>query len=117
MGTGKVIGGGADVTYALRPDLNVVADAMLYRQRTDGRAQEGPWNQKRAMIRLPGALTSAKLKARMLLQVHDELLFEVPEKELDKTKTVTRTIMEGAAALTVPLVVETGVGDNWAAAH
>lgn len=53
----------------------------------------------------------------MLLQVHDELLFEVPEKELDKTKTVTRTIMEGAAALTVPLVVETGVGDNWAAAH
>lgn len=72
---------------------------------------------KRAMIRLPGALTAAKLKARMLLQVHDELLFEVPEKELDKTKTVTRTVMEGAASLTVPLVVETGVGDNWAAAH
>ena len=72
---------------------------------------------KRAMIRLPGALTAAKLKARMLLQVHDELLFEVPDKEIDKTKTVTRTIMEGAASLTVPLVVETGVGDNWAAAH
>jgi DNA polymerase-1 len=72
---------------------------------------------KRAMIRLPGALTAAKLKAKMLLQVHDELLFEVPEKELDKTKDVTRKIMEGAAALTVPLVVETGVGDNWAAAH
>ena len=72
---------------------------------------------KRAMIRLPGALTAAKLKAKMLLQVHDELLFEVPEKELDKTKDVTRRIMEGAAALTVPLVVETGVGDNWAAAH
>jgi DNA polymerase-1 len=72
---------------------------------------------KRAMIRLPGALTAAKLKAKMLLQVHDELLFEVPEKELDKTKDVTRKIMEGAASLTVPLVVETGVGDNWAAAH
>ena len=72
---------------------------------------------KRAMIRLPGALAAAKLKAKMLLQVHDELLFEVPEKELDKTKDVTRKIMEGAAALTVPLVVETGVGDNWAAAH
>jgi DNA polymerase-1 len=72
---------------------------------------------KRAMIRLPGALAAAKLKAKMLLQVHDELLFEVPEKELDKTKDVTRRIMEGAAALTVPLVVETGVGDNWAAAH
>ncbi|WP_439609966.1 DNA polymerase I [Reyranella sp.] len=72
---------------------------------------------KRAMIRLPGALTAAKLKARMLLQVHDELLFEVPEKELDKTKEVARKIMEGAASLTVPLVVEAGVGDNWAAAH
>jgi DNA polymerase-1 len=72
---------------------------------------------KRAMIRLPGALVAAKLKAKMLLQVHDELLFEVPEKELDKTRDVTRTIMEGAASLTVPLVVETGVGDNWAAAH
>ncbi len=72
---------------------------------------------KRAMIRLPGALTEAKLKAKMLLQVHDELLFEVPEKELDKTKDVARKIMEGAASLTVPLVVEAGVGDNWAAAH
>ena len=72
---------------------------------------------KRAMIRLPAALVAAKLKARMLLQVHDELLFEVPDKELDKTKDVTRKIMEGAASLTVPLVVETGVGDNWAAAH
>ncbi len=72
---------------------------------------------KRAMIRLPGALTAAKLKAKMLLQVHDELLFEVPEKELDKTKDVARKIMEGAASLTVPLVVEAGVGDNWAAAH
>ena len=72
---------------------------------------------KRAMIRLPGALTAAKLKAKMLLQVHDELLFEVPEKELDKTRDVTRKIMEGAASLTVPLVVDTGVGDNWAAAH
>jgi len=72
---------------------------------------------KRAMIRLPAALSAAKLKARMLLQVHDELLFEVPEKELDKTKDVARKVMESAASLTVPLVVDTGVGDNWAAAH
>jgi DNA polymerase-1 len=69
------------------------------------------------MIRLPDALSAAKLNARMLLQVHDELLFEVPEKELDKTRDVTRKIMESAASLTVPLVVDTGVGDNWAAAH
>ena len=72
---------------------------------------------KKAMIRLPGALASAGLAARMLLQVHDELLFEVPVAEIDKTKDVARRVMEGAAALSVPLVVETGVGNNWAAAH
>jgi len=72
---------------------------------------------KRAMIRVPPALAAAKLKARMLLQVHDELLFEVPDKEIDKTKDVARKIMESAATLSVPLVVDTGVGDNWAAAH
>lgn len=72
---------------------------------------------KKAMIRLPSALKSAKLKGRMLLQVHDELLFEVPDKEIDKTKEVARQVMEGAATLSVPLVVDTGVGDNWAAAH
>jgi DNA polymerase-1 len=72
---------------------------------------------KRAMIRLPAALKAARLKGRMLLQVHDELLFEVPDKEIDKTKDVARKVMEGAAALSVPLVVDTGVGDNWAAAH
>ena len=72
---------------------------------------------KRAMIRLPGALKAAKLKAQMLLQVHDELLFEVPDKEIDRTKDLARTVMEGAAKLSVPLVVDTGVGANWAAAH
>ena len=72
---------------------------------------------KKAMIRVPPALAAAQLKARMLLQVHDELLFEVPDAEMNKTKDVARKIMESAATLTVPLVVDTGVGDNWAAAH
>src|SRR5258708_31261151 len=72
---------------------------------------------KRAMIRVPGALAAASLKARMLLQVHDELLFEVPDKEIDKTKEVARAVMESAATLSVPLVVDTGVGLTWAAAH
>jgi DNA polymerase-1 len=72
---------------------------------------------KRAMIRLPKALKDAHLESRMLLQVHDELLFEVPDKEVDKTAAVARTVMEAAARLSVPLVVETGVGTNWAAAH
>lgn len=72
---------------------------------------------KRAMIRVPGALAGASLKARMLLQVHDELLFEVPDEEIDSTKEVTRKVMESAATLSVPLVVDTGVGLTWAAAH
>ena len=72
---------------------------------------------KRAMIRLPGALARAGLGARMLLQVHDELLFEVPEAELDTTAAEVRKVMERAAHLSVPLIVETGHGRNWAEAH
>jgi DNA polymerase I len=76
---------------------------------------------KRAMIRVPPALAKAKLKARMLLQVHDELLFEVPEAEVDATAALVKKVMEGAALpafeLSVPLIAETGVADNWADAH
>ncbi len=76
---------------------------------------------KRAMIRMPAALAKAKLGARMLLQVHDELLFEVPSDEVEATAKLAKTIMEGApgpaVSLSVPLVAETGVADNWAEAH
>ena len=72
---------------------------------------------KRAMIRLPGALADAGLNARMMLQVHDELLFEVPEAEVEQTKQVVRDTMQDAAVLSVPLVVDTGVASTWAAAH
>jgi DNA polymerase-1 len=72
---------------------------------------------KRAMIRLPGALEKAGLKATMLLQVHDELIFEVPVGEISDTLPVVRKVMEGAARLDVPLVVDTGLGDNWDEAH
>jgi len=72
---------------------------------------------KRAMIHLPDALAAKKLKAVMLLQVHDELIFEVPKKELKETTGVVKKIMEGAAHLDVPLVVDTGSGDNWDDAH
>ena len=72
---------------------------------------------KRAMIRLPGAIARAGLGARMLLQVHDELLFEVPDAELDETAAVVTRAMEGAAHLSVPLTVETGQGRSWAEAH
>ena len=72
---------------------------------------------KRAMIRLPGALERSGLGARMLLQVHDELVFEVADGELEETAAVVRETMEGAAYLDVPLVVDTGAGDNWEKAH
>ena len=76
---------------------------------------------KRAMIRIPDALTGEGLRARMLLQVHDELLFEVPEAEIEATARVVGTVMEGACAphceLSVPLVVETGWAHSWDEAH
>ena len=72
---------------------------------------------KRAMIRMPTALKRSKLKAKMLLQVHDELVFEVPAAELDKTADVVRATMEAAAHLSVPLVCETGHGASWDEAH
>ena len=72
---------------------------------------------KRAMARIPKALEREKLSARMLLQVHDELLFDVPEAEIDRTASVVKDVMEGAARLSVPLTVDTGVGDNWDEAH
>ncbi|WP_119418409.1 DNA polymerase I [Desertibaculum subflavum] len=72
---------------------------------------------KRAMVKLPAALARAGLKAKMLLQVHDELVFEVPEAERDATAATVRHEMEAAATLSVPLVVETGFGRNWGEAH
>ena len=72
---------------------------------------------KRAMARIPKALEREKLSARMLLQVHDELLFDVPEAEIDRTASVVKEVMESAARLSVPLTVDTGVGDNWDEAH
>jgi len=72
---------------------------------------------KRAMVRLPGALDAAGLRARLLLQVHDELLFEAPEDEAMDTARVAREVMESAVRLVVPVVVETGIGRTWAEAH
>jgi DNA polymerase-1 len=76
---------------------------------------------RRAMARIPPALAAAGLTGRMLLQVHDELLFEVPEAEADATAQLVKSVMEAACAprleLSVPLVVETGRGRNWDEAH
>ncbi len=76
---------------------------------------------KRAMIRIPAALAKKGLEAKMLLQVHDELLFEAPEAEVEAAIACLRPVMEKAALpaveLSVPLVVDAGVGGNWAEAH
>ncbi|EKV26882.1 DNA polymerase I [Caenispirillum salinarum AK4] len=72
---------------------------------------------KRAMIRVPAALTDAGLETKMLLQVHDELVFEAPEAEAERAVAVIKAVMEGAAELSVPLEVEAGIADTWAEAH
>lgn len=76
---------------------------------------------RRAMIRMPGALADAGLQTRMLLQVHDELVFEAPEAEAERAIVIIKRIMENASdpavALTVPLVVEARAAANWDQAH
>lgn len=68
---------------------------------------------KIAMLRADESLRRAKLRARMILQIHDELVFEVPRSEVEKTSEIVRKAMESAAELAVPLIVEIGTGDNW----
>jgi DNA polymerase-1 len=76
---------------------------------------------RRAMIRMDAALDQAKLSAQMLLQVHDELVFEAPDAEVAATIQLVREVMEQAAlpavALSVPLLVEARAADNWDEAH
>ena len=68
---------------------------------------------KLAMIRIDAGIRSRGLKSRMTLQVHDELVFEVPENEIEITRSLVREQMESVYQLSVPLMVEIGVGQNW----
>jgi DNA polymerase-1 len=68
---------------------------------------------KLAMIRIDAAILERELKSRMTLQVHDELVFEVPEAELDIMRSLVREEMESVHPIAVPLMVEMGVGKNW----
>ncbi len=72
---------------------------------------------KKAMIAVDAWLREARLATRMIMQVHDELVLEVPEAELETIKAGLRQRMEGAAKLDVPLVVAVGAGANWDEAH
>lgn len=72
---------------------------------------------KRAMIRVHDWLRTEQPPVRMIMQVHDELVFEVAEDAVDSTAARIQDIMQGAAELSVPLIVDTGVGENWDEAH
>jgi DNA polymerase I len=72
---------------------------------------------KRAMIDLHAELQQRKLRSRLILQIHDELLLEVPEAEAEEAKQLVTRIMEGALALDVPLVADARLGRNWAEVH
>jgi len=69
------------------------------------------------MIDLHGELHARKMRSRLILQIHDELLLEVPEAEAEVARGLVRAIMEGALQLEVPLVAEARLGKNWAEVH
>jgi len=72
---------------------------------------------KLAMIAVQGWIEQEKLATKLVMQVHDELVLEVPEKELDAVKASVERLMMNVHKLDVPLVVEAGVGANWEVAH
>jgi DNA polymerase I len=72
---------------------------------------------KLAMIAVQGWLDKERLATKLIMQVHDELVLEVPEAELNAAKERLRDLMQGVATLEVPLIVDVGVGDNWDQAH
>jgi DNA polymerase-1 len=99
-------------------DKNAARRSYAERQAINAPLQGGAADIiKRAMVKLPKALRDAGLQSRLLLQVHDELLFEAPEAEVPALTELARRVMEDAAVLSVPLVVETGAGRTWADAH
>ena len=72
---------------------------------------------KLAMIAVQRAIDDGQRATRMVMQVHDELVFEVPDAEVDWAREAVPRLMAGVAELSVPLLAEVGVGDNWDQAH
>jgi len=72
---------------------------------------------KRAMIAVDAWLRTEKLQAKLLLQVHDELIVEAPAEEVELVKQELPELMAGAAKLSVPLIADVGVGASWNDAH
>jgi DNA polymerase-1 len=103
---------------ASNPSLRAFNERAAINARLQGSAAD---IIRRAMIRIEPALTRAKLNAKMLLQVHDELIFEVPEGEVAKTLPIVKRVMEDApmpaVSLWVPLQVDARAAHNWDEAH
>jgi DNA polymerase-1 len=72
---------------------------------------------KQAMIDLHRELAWRKMRSRLILQIHDELLLEVPEAEAERARALVTEVMEGALKLDVPLVADARLGKNWAEVH
>jgi len=72
---------------------------------------------KKAMLAVDSWIQTAGREVSMIMQVHDELVLEVPEDQLESVTHEVCNLMQGAAQLSVPLVVEAGIGENWALAH
>ena len=72
---------------------------------------------KRAMVRVHEALREGGLRSKLVLQVHDELVFESPHDEVEALSGLARECMQGVYALSVPLEVDLGMGPNWREAH
>jgi DNA polymerase-1 len=106
-----------DIT-ASNPSIRAFNERAAINARLQGSAAD---IIRRAMVRIEPALAKAKLKAQMLLQVHDELIFEVPEDEVAKTLPIVKKVMEDApmpaVSLSVPLSVDARAAHNWDEAH
>ena len=72
---------------------------------------------KLAMIAVQNLITAQQLNTKLIMQVHDELVLEVPDAELDLVQTMLPQLMQNVAKLDVPLLAEVGMGSNWESAH
>ncbi|MBZ5544905.1 MAG: DNA polymerase I, partial [Acidobacteriia bacterium] len=103
----------------LRPIPEINSKDVAARNRAEREAMNTPLQGtaadllKLAMVKVQARLHSEKLRTRMILTVHDELVFEAPEDELDRARVIVRAEMEGAYPMKVPLRVDIGVGKNW----
>jgi DNA polymerase-1 len=103
----------------LRPIPEISSNDATSRNRAEREAMNTPLQGtaadllKLAMVKVQARLRQEKLETRMILTVHDELVFEAPEAELDRSREIVRAEMEGAYPMRVPLKVDLGVGRNW----